>query len=488
VNKCKFVFFFIIFHFVSFTIAISNAVLSTRFKTVIHTRCTNEQLSTNTITEIVTELRRNVFVFIIFKILIIMIGIVSLTTIVYSYVVICRIIRRKRVTTRVKLTNVIPLVKKNVVNRYSSNNSTLFDHHNSLIFQRTSKDEFPALANSTSSNNCNSISLLTGINKENEQPSSLYPKASKRRWSVDINAFSVNSNGGILKKSNLPMRINRRNSSFSNANRLNSINSSSITSYVTGYNNNDDVQPESELTLVENLSSKAEPVISFQTDCRRQSIKFNEIEKKPNSKIKQLQEYNQSSNEYDNDEKQNDLDRSSIFDRGSYTFRHKYPLWTSLFNCKKLFYSVNSQVSFKQSSILSTNPNSSNSGNNDSSTTVTIFSSNGKINKSQIQSAALRKTFIIILVFFIFWLPFLIVQSIILIHDNQSFLLEHLNLMSIAIGFCHSSINPLVYCCTNIEILNAMKTKFKLILPSNSIIKSINRIKSRDNVSITVNN
>lgn len=82
------------------------------------------------------------------------------------------------------------------------------------------------------------------------------------------------------------------------------------------------------------------------------------------------------------------------------------------------------------------------------------------------EDKAIRKTIIPIVVFYLFWLPYACVQICTLISDSYYF--EIANLMSISIGFCHSSINPIIYCCTNMEIQKAMKNKLKKLFLQNS--------------------
>ena len=141
-------------------------------------------------------------------------------------------------------------------------------------------------------------------------------------------------------------------------------------------------------------------------------------------------------------------------------------------------YSIYSYVSSKKGSSNSINHNSIiNNSSSDSTNNTNLVSTSSSI-KSHKNHSALKKTFIIILVFFIFWLPFLVVQWIILIHDNRSHLMEHLNLLSIAVGFCHSSISPFVYCCTNIEIFKAIKAQFSFLFPKYKLKnnKSMNEV------------
>ncbi|CAF0722997.1 unnamed protein product [Brachionus calyciflorus] len=90
------------------------------------------------------------------------------------------------------------------------------------------------------------------------------------------------------------------------------------------------------------------------------------------------------------------------------------------------------------------------------------YTKNLKIKKSgtgSMESKAIRKTIIPIVVFYLFWLPYAVVQLCTLMSDSIYF--ELANLISISIGFSHSSINPIVYCCTNFEIRKAMKSKLR---------------------------
>ena len=80
-----------------------------------------------------------------------------------------------------------------------------------------------------------------------------------------------------------------------------------------------------------------------------------------------------------------------------------------------------------------------------------------KSGTGSMESKAIRKTIIPIVVFYLFWLPYAFVQIAAMFSRSHFF--ELANIISISIGFCHSSLNPIVYCCTNIEIRRAMKIK-----------------------------
>nr|QVK45723.1 G protein-coupled receptor [Proales similis] len=78
---------------------------------------------------------------------------------------------------------------------------------------------------------------------------------------------------------------------------------------------------------------------------------------------------------------------------------------------------------------------------------------------SSLETKAIRRTVIPFIVFSIFWIPFLVIQFA--YFYKESTLIEVLNLASVAIGYCHSSINPIVYCATNSEIGHCMLKKIK---------------------------
>ncbi|RNA03043.1 eptide Receptor family [Brachionus plicatilis] len=77
------------------------------------------------------------------------------------------------------------------------------------------------------------------------------------------------------------------------------------------------------------------------------------------------------------------------------------------------------------------------------------------------ESKAIRKTIIPIVVFYLFWLPYALVQIAAMF--SASHLFELANIISISIGFCHSSLNPIVYCCTNINGFNRLNWMSRII-------------------------
>ena len=70
---------------------------------------------------------------------------------------------------------------------------------------------------------------------------------------------------------------------------------------------------------------------------------------------------------------------------------------------------------------------------------------------SRVESKAIRKTIQPILVFFLMWFPFIIIQLVSLFIETNV-IIEKASLVAIATAFLHSSINPIVYLLTNKEI------------------------------------
>lgn len=77
------------------------------------------------------------------------------------------------------------------------------------------------------------------------------------------------------------------------------------------------------------------------------------------------------------------------------------------------------------------------------------------------EDKAIRKTIVPIVLFYLYWLPYTFAQIGKLLSDSYYF--ELANVLSLSIGFCHSSLNPIIYCCTNVEIRKAMRLKLKKI-------------------------
>ena len=432
----------------------------------MHTRCTNELLKRNTAYEIVNNLERFEFLFIALKVVFLTIGVFSLATIIFCYVSICKIITHKSISR----------IKSNANHsNHNSNMSTINDYQNSSTWQPHQLKEdvcqksltMPShhlneeISNVDSTNEDSAYNTLNNDNKKivinfqiKEDESPVFNRTARRRWSVD-----VNSSGSILKKSSTRRPI-KMISSISNANQINTpqADSSTIT------NNN----------MIINFQIE-DPCCNFR---RYNSLKLNENSFKLNKEPLHENIDDQNEDASEKKSKQDDAENNSgiIGDPNS-----ENTICLALLKNKKKLNLENSQVSFKQSSTSSFYPNSTASGKDFNNNTSSELNNSHSIktNRSHVHSTALRKTFIIILVFFIFWLPFLSIQSFILIYDDRSFFIENLNLISIAIGFCHSSINPLVYCCTNVEILKAMKVQYNSLFLVND---RRNFAKSRDSI------
>jgi hypothetical protein len=94
------------------------------------------------------------------------------------------------------------------------------------------------------------------------------------------------------------------------------------------------------------------------------------------------------------------------------------------------------------------------------------------INRSgtmSMESKAIKKTLIPIVVFYTFWMPFAITKTGTFFIET-SFLIELAYWISVMIAFCHSSFNPIVYCITNVNIREAMWIKLKKIIANNSLL------------------
>jgi hypothetical protein len=87
------------------------------------------------------------------------------------------------------------------------------------------------------------------------------------------------------------------------------------------------------------------------------------------------------------------------------------------------------------------------------------------IKKKSVEHVAMKRTLILTISFIVFWLPFVVIQFLIAISAQKTYLLSNLNLISIGISLCHSSVNPLIYCLTNFELLNAMKRHLRRFFP-----------------------
>jgi hypothetical protein len=392
----------------SFLLGLSDAVMNSKFKTLMHVRCTNERMSRETLRDIVKKLSRYEFLFTIHKVTFFLLCVASLFTIIYCYVSICRIVNRKSIfklnsTSLAKINTNNSIANKLFNVQTSSEVDIQYDHQVSLTKSSATCEETQSITRFELGDTEN-LDKKIDLNEQINQDVLPFIGNSDVRWSFDLNEPPALSNcgmaGGILKKPSLKRQKNRKNSSFSLSNMV--------------------------------PFSQTESMNEGEFNGCSKSLKFNEPVK--------IKSY---SNETEN----------------TPPFRNK-------------LYSIYSYVSSKKGSTNSISHH--NSATNNSSSDTMNNTNIGRHSSSIISyknHSALKKTFIIILVFFIFWLPFLVVQWIILIHDNRSHLIEHFNLLAIAVGFCHSSISPFVYCCTNIEIFKAIKAQFSCLF-AKKIIKS----------------
>ncbi len=102
-----------------------------------------------------------------------------------------------------------------------------------------------------------------------------------------------------------------------------------------------------------------------------------------------------------------------------------------------------------------------------------------KSGTSSMESKAIKKTLIPIVVFYCFWSPFAFLKLYSLVTYAPEFtsstsmspssyssffdkrFFEYFYLTTISIALCHSSINPIVYCITNVEIRKAMNVRVR---------------------------
>jgi hypothetical protein len=91
------------------------------------------------------------------------------------------------------------------------------------------------------------------------------------------------------------------------------------------------------------------------------------------------------------------------------------------------------------------------------------------------ESKAIKKTIIPIVVFYIFLLPFLITK-ILHFYFESSEIIKVGYRVSTVVVLCHSSFNPIVYCITNVELRQAMLVKLKKVAANSSVISFLMRI------------
>ena len=422
ISKRSFRILFYTFQLISFSLGITNAISNVKFKTVMHVRCTNEPLTHRMLNEIIYRLERYGYLLIIHKSIFFLICVASLAAIIFCYVSICKIIKRNKFG---KSNN--SAIQKVGTNHSLSNKvyyPVTYDHQLSLT--KNSEVEDFSIAKFEIGDPSNSVSEnLNNDFKKKIMFDEILPFLNncERRWSTDLNESQENYNGvsssGILKKSSLKKPINRKNSTVSNTIPLNISQTESI---------NEEIYETFDAN-----SYKTGDQIFYK---RQSSLKFNEP-----LKMKSSVSINES---------------------------------TTIFPFRKKLSSIHSQVSSKLGSGNSISHNYNTNTSSDITNISTNYSNSVKANKNH---SALKKTSFIILVFFIFWIPYLIVQWIILIYGNRAHLV-HLNLLSIAAGFCHSSIAPLVYCCTNNEIFKAIKAQFSIpMLNSNKNNNFVSKLK-----------
>lgn len=363
-------------------------------------------------------------------------------------------------------------------------------------------------------------STLPPLQQKIEENEQIYIKhiAPTRRWSVDTNAYRMNQN--LFKKSfNRPLRnsivnstcmlnsdqkmISTKTEKFLSVHRQSSISLNE---------NKKSLHEEEEKEIKRKCQVKARngSVVSFHIDTyeKNESIYLQEksFKIRPSDTIGHISSSsNKSSRNSLRAEVKSDASVTIAAIHTDTTAKTASSSYNNIYNRKKKFkislncinnnvvrtpstasgqlsasskFNNGSMISFNQVSMYSNRDSPTIShpttNNNNRKFTFKNFLSGKSCN---IETAALRKTLTIILVFYLFWFPYVVVQFTIIFHGKISFVLEHLYLITIAIGFCHSSINPLVYCCTNVEILNSMKTQFKNLMPKrqNSNNQTINK-------------